>query len=65
MSNCNEFISGEMNITILPPISTEGVTKETIVELIDKTYNTMSNYFDQVSNLDVNPNNNINKIKES
>lgn len=57
--------AGEIKITILPPIPTEGLTRENIADLIDKTYLIMSNYYVEVSNGDINPNNNIDKRKRN
>ncbi|KAK2575013.1 hypothetical protein KPH14_008760 [Odynerus spinipes] len=43
------FDSGTGYITILPPISTEGMTKDNIQELIDKSYEVMNTSFIQTS----------------
>lgn len=39
---------GRMEINILPPISTENLTKDDIPELIERTHKTMSEYFEQL-----------------
>lgn len=43
------FDTGSSYITILPPISTEGMTKDNIQTLIDETYETMNKAFVQTS----------------
>uniref|UniRef100_A0A1B6EH48 1-acyl-sn-glycerol-3-phosphate acyltransferase n=1 Tax=Clastoptera arizonana TaxID=38151 RepID=A0A1B6EH48_9HEMI len=46
----HRFDAGTNIIEILPPISTEGLTKEDIDELISRTYSAMSQAFTKLSN---------------
>lgn len=54
-------IVGVIDVTILPRIETQGLTREDVIQLVDKMYNLMSSHLEDVSN---NPNNNIDKIKD-
>lgn len=50
------FVLGIVDITILPPIETEGLVREDITKLVDKTYSAMTDYLESIS---PSPNNNI------
>jgi lysophosphatidate acyltransferase len=46
---CVVVISGHIVITILPPISTEGLTKENLNELVEKSRNAMQDVYTKSS----------------
>jgi len=62
------FDEGDIEIDILPAISVEGLNKDDVSQLIDKTYHVMQNHFNTMSNSSnhvTTPNNNNDKSKDN
>ncbi|XP_017774837.1 PREDICTED: 1-acyl-sn-glycerol-3-phosphate acyltransferase alpha [Nicrophorus vespilloides] len=60
------FDDGSIEVSILPPIATDQVSRENIGELIDKTYHIMQDHLDSLDaqHATTTPNNNIDKSKD-